>query len=108
MSGAQVRTAMTMTMKTVTMTMTGLGTYGQSCRGCPKRCLGETTEIDETEDDDANPTNEIQILSFDTNTNQLSISGANSVTIPTGGTDADADPTNEIQTISKSGNTVLK
>ncbi|MEZ4893745.1 MAG: hypothetical protein R2778_12120 [Saprospiraceae bacterium] len=31
----------------------------------------------------------------------LSISNGNSVSIPTGGTDADADPTNELQSISK-------
>ncbi len=60
----------------------------------------------DTDDADADPQNEIQSLSFDSNTNQLSISNGNSVTIPTGGDDADADPNNEIQTISKSGNTV--
>ncbi len=57
-------------------------------------------------DDDADPGNEIQSLSFNPLTNELSISGSNAVTIPSGGTDADADPTNEIQTISKTGNTV--
>ncbi|MCB9343314.1 MAG: hypothetical protein H6576_06435 [Lewinellaceae bacterium] len=57
-------------------------------------------------DADANPTNELQTLSFDPNSNMLSISNGNSVSIPTGGTDADADPTNELQSISKNGNTV--
>ena len=36
----------------------------------------------------------------------LSISGGNSVNLPSQGDDADADPTNEIQTLSKSGNNV--
>ena len=36
--------------------------------------------------------------------NQLSISNGNTISIPTGGTDADADPTNEIQTLSINGN----
>lgn len=44
--------------------------------------------------------NELQTLSFDAGTNELSLSDGNSVTIPSGGTDADADPINEIQTIS--------
>ncbi len=57
-------------------------------------------------DADANPTNEIQNLSFNPNTNQLTISDGNTITIPSGGTDADADPTNELQSISKFGNTV--
>ena len=39
-----------------------------------------------------------QSLSIDGN--QLSISNGNTVSIPTGGTDADADPTNEIQNLS--------
>jgi len=58
------------------------------------------------DDADANPSNELQQLSFNTVTNELSISNGNKITIPTGGTDADADPNNEIQTVSKSGNTV--
>jgi len=49
---------------------------------------------------DADPSNELQTLSFDASTNELSLTDGNTVTIPTGGTDADADPTNEIQTIS--------
>ena len=48
-------------------------------------------------DADADPQNEIQMLTFDTGTNVLSISGGNSISIPTGGSDADADPTNEYQ-----------
>ena len=62
--------------------------------------------VDNSDDDDADPSNEIQSLSFDPATNQLSLSGSNSVVIPSGGADADADPSNEIQTISKSGSTV--
>ena len=58
------------------------------------------------DDADPNPFNEIQDISFNPATNQLSISGGSTVTLPTGGTDADADPTNEIQVISKTGNTV--
>ncbi len=58
---------------------------------------------DGVDDADADPTNEIQNLSFNIATNELSIAGGNSITIPSGGTDADADPTNEIQTITISG-----
>ncbi|WP_282774924.1 tail fiber domain-containing protein [Phaeodactylibacter xiamenensis] len=61
---------------------------------------------DDVDDADPNPFNEIQDISFNPATNQLSISGGSTVTLPTGGTDADADPTNEIQVISKTGNTV--
>jgi hypothetical protein len=62
--------------------------------------------MDGVEDADADPMNELQDISFNPATNQLSISGGSTVTLPTGGTDADADPTNEIQVISKTGNTV--
>jgi hypothetical protein len=62
--------------------------------------------ISNTGDADSDPANELQDISFDAGTNQLSISGGSTVTLPSGGTDADADPTNEIQTIAKSGNTV--
>ena len=55
------------------------------------------------EDADADTTNELQTLSFDTDTNELSLSNGNAITIPTGGTDADADPTNELQDISLTG-----
>jgi len=58
------------------------------------------------DDADADPGNEIQTLNFDSNSNQLSISNGNTVTIPTVGTDADADPSNEIQVLTKTGNTV--
>jgi len=54
-------------------------------------------------DADSDSTNEIQTLSFDAATNELSISDGNMVTIPSGGTDADADPTNELQDISLTG-----
>ena len=50
-------------------------------------------------DADADPNNELQLLSFDSGTNELSLSDGNSVVIPSGGTDADADPSNELQTL---------
>ncbi len=50
-----------------------------------------------TVDGDNNPVNEIQTISFDASTNQLSLTDGGVVTIPSGGTDADADPTNEFQ-----------
>jgi len=55
------------------------------------------THID---DADADPANEFQFLYFNPDSNELSISDGNSVTIPTGGSDADADPTNELQSLS--------
>jgi len=55
------------------------------------------------DDADADPTNELQTLSFDAASNALSLSDGNTVTIPSGGTDADADPTNEIQDITLDG-----
>jgi hypothetical protein len=58
------------------------------------------------DDADPNPFNEIQDISFNPATNQLSISNGSTVTLPAGGPDADADPTNEIQIISKTGSTV--
>jgi len=54
---------------------------------------------DGVDDADADPTNEIQDITFDATTNQLSITDGSTVTLPSGGTDADADPTNEIQDI---------
>jgi len=54
-------------------------------------------------DADPDPTNELQLLSFDSATNELSISDGNTVSMPSGGTDADADPTNELQDISLVG-----
>jgi hypothetical protein len=62
--------------------------------------------MDGVEDADADPMNELQDISFNPATNQLSISSGSTVTLPSGGTDADADPTNEIQIISKTGSTV--
>jgi len=52
------------------------------------------------EDADADINNELQTLSFDAATNELSLSDGNTVIIPSGGTDADADPTNELQNLS--------
>ena len=51
-------------------------------------------------DADADPTNEIQTISFDAASNKITLTDGGEITIPSGGTDADADPTNEIQTIS--------
>ncbi len=59
---------------------------------------------DGVNDADADPANELQNLSFNPATNELTILGGNTITIPSGGTDADADPMNELQTISISGN----
>jgi len=53
---------------------------------------------DQVEDDDSDPTNEIQTLEFADG--KLKITGGNEISIPTGNTDADADPTNEFQTLS--------
>ena len=61
---------------------------------------------DGNEDADADPSNELQALSFDITTNELSLSNGNSISIPTGGTDADANPLNEIQTLNLNGNTL--
>mgnify|MGYP003865162607 CR=1 FL=1 len=58
---------------------------------------------DGVDDADADPMNEIQNLSFNPATNELTIAGGNTITIPSGGTDADADPMNEIQTITIAG-----
>lgn len=58
------------------------------------------------DDEDANPLNELQTLSFNPTTNELSISNGNTLTIPSGSSDADPDPNNEIQILSKSGNEI--
>jgi len=52
------------------------------------------THID---DADADPRNELQELSI--NGSQLSITGGNTINIPTGGGSGDDDPNNEIQTL---------
>lgn len=49
---------------------------------------------------DGNPQNELQTLSFNSNSNMLSISQGNNVDLTALKNDADFDPTNEIQTIS--------
>ncbi len=64
-------------------------------------------DVVNNDDADTDPANEIQSLTFNAATNELSISNGNSVTIPTGETDADADPENEIQTLTKSGNQII-
>ncbi len=86
------------------LSFTDMGTTPFS--SVPYALYAREAEIDAVQDADADPTNEIQQLSFNTVNNQLSISSGNTVTIPTGGTDADADPTNELQTLSQSGNLV--
>ena len=65
--------------------------------------LGSVNLSNYIDDADADPANELQTLSFDAGTNELSLSNGNSVTIPSGGTDADADPTNELQDIALDG-----
>lgn len=52
-------------------------------------------------DDDTDPTNEIQDVSYDPGTGTFSISGGNSITLDV--SDGDADPLNEIQTLSFDG-----
>jgi len=54
-------------------------------------------------DADADPANELQTLSFDAATNELSLSDGGTVIIPSGGTDADADPENEIDVTRRHG-----
>lgn len=62
--------------------------------------------VEDKDDADADPTNEMQTLVFDPSENKLSISGGNTVTIPMGGMDADADPENEIQRLEIDTDTV--
>ncbi|MFZ5940296.1 MAG: tail fiber domain-containing protein [Bacteroidota bacterium] len=53
------------------------------------------------DDADADPLNEIQTLEL--NGNQISISGGNTIVLPTGEIDLDADPTNELQLLTLTG-----
>ena len=68
---------------------------------------GNTVDLsplqDGVNDADADPTNEIQDITFNPNTNELTISSGSTVMLPSGGTDADADPTNEIQVLGLNG-----
>jgi len=64
----------------------------------PYAIIADQVVNDQVEDDDADPTNELQTLSFEDG--NLIISDGNEISIPTGNTDADADPTNELQTLS--------
>ena len=64
--------------------------------------VGFADDVDNVEDADSDPTNELQMLSKTGNTIFLSDGG--SVTDEV--TDQDADPTNELQSISKTGNTI--
>ena len=83
---------------------------------------------DAVDDADADPSNEIQNLSFDGGTNELSISAGNTITLPSAGAqtisrsgdtltlsdgggsvsvqDDDADPANELQTLSQAADVV--
>ena len=55
--------------------------------------------VTDKDDADADPANELQTISFDPTTNELTISAGNTINIPAGNADADADPANEIQTL---------
>jgi hypothetical protein len=66
----------------------------------PYALHAKTVEIDKVDDADADPTNEIQVISKSGNTVTLSKSGGSFTDAVD---DADADPTNEIQTLSISG-----
>ena len=57
--------------------------------------------VENADDADADPENEIQILSL--SGKDITISDGNTITLPTSEIDLDADPTNEIQDISLSG-----
>ncbi len=63
-------------------------------------------DVINNDDADPDPLNEIQNLSFNSTTNELSISNGNTIIIPTGSSDADSDPLNEIQKISKSNDSI--
>ncbi|MCB0664855.1 MAG: tail fiber domain-containing protein [Saprospiraceae bacterium] len=71
----------------------------------PYAIIADQVVNDQVEDDDADPTNELQTLSFEDG--KLIISDGNEISIPTGNTDADADPTNELQTLTKEGNMIV-
>jgi|GEM_PF-788674 len=66
----------------------------------PYALHAKTVEIDQVDDADADPTNEIQVLSKTGNTVTLSKTGGSFTDAVD---DADADPANEIQTLSISG-----
>jgi hypothetical protein len=66
----------------------------------PYALYAKTVEIDKVDDADADPTNEIQVLSKTGNTVTLSKTGGSFTDAVD---DADADPANEIQTLSISG-----
>ncbi len=61
---------------------------------------------EQVDDADADPYNEIQQLSFDSTTNELSISNGNTIPLYSKSSDADSDPYNELQTLSKTGNKI--
>lgn len=73
----------------------------------PYALLAQRAVEDNVIDGDANPENELQELSFDENTQELSLSkGKNVVTIPIQASDNDGDPQNEIQELSLDNNTL--
>jgi|GEM_PF-6016629 len=67
----------------------------QNWNNLPGIPSGIADGVDNVEDADSDPQNEMQDLII--NGSQLSITGGNSITIPTGGMDADSDPENELQ-----------
>ena len=59
------------------------------------------------DDADADPTNEIQMLSYHAADNSIEISGGNKIILPSSESpDADSDPNNEIQELSRDGNKI--
>ncbi len=57
-----------------------------------------------TDDADADPTNELQQIALEGTT--LSITDGGSVELPTGAVDGDTDPTNELQDLKRNGDTI--
>lgn len=60
--------------------------------------------VENADDADADPSNEMQTLSFDSNSGKLQISSGNEVTLPMGSSDSDSDPENELQKLTMLGN----
>lgn len=59
----------------------------------------QTAIDDKIDDADANPTNELQTIGFDSVTNRLSLTQGNTVNLTVLRNDPDSDPLNEIQTM---------
>lgn len=62
------------------------------------------TTVENSDDADADPSNEIQSLNL--SGNHLSLSGANTITLPSGTGGLDEDPANELQSLTKNGNMI--